>query len=81
MCKSDASMLSMVCVDCTCACSKKPFPVFLMQVPMSLSHKDFTILLLGMHSPNHHQINDAKWGIFNASVLLKEHGQPLLLQN
>ena len=41
---------------------------------MSLGHKSL-ILLLGMRSCNEHE-KIPKWGIFNASVLLNEHGHP-----
>ena len=46
-----------------------------MRVLMSLGHKNL-ILLLGMHSYNEHE-KMPKWGIFNASVLLNEHGHLL----
>ena len=41
---------------------------------MSLGHKNL-ILLLGMRSCNEHE-KMPKWVIFNASVLLNEHGHP-----
>ena len=44
---------------------------------MSLGHKSL-ILLLGMRSCNEHE-KMQKWGIFNASVLLNEHGHPTFL--
>ena len=47
----------------------------LMCVPMSLGHK-ISQLLLGMRSSNKHKIMP-KWGIFNVSVLVNEHGRPL----
>ena len=50
-----------------------------MHVLKSLGHKNFQ-LLLGMRSSNKHEII-LKWGIFNASVLLNEHGTPFLFQN
>ena len=51
-----------------------------MRVFMSLGHKNL-ILLLGMRSCNEHE-KMPKWGIFNASVLLNEHGHPpFLFQN
>ena len=57
------------CIDCS-----------LMRVFMSLGHKNL-ILLLGMRSCNEHE-KMPKWGIFNASVLLNEHGHPpFLFQN
>ena len=46
---------------------------------LSLGHKDLQ-LLLGMRSCNMHQIM-LKWGIFNASVLLDEHGHPIFFWN
>ena len=57
------------CIDCS-----------LMRVFMSLGHKNL-ILLLGIRSCNEHE-KIAKWGIFNVSVLLNEHGHPpFLFQN
>ena len=51
-----------------------------MDVYMSLSHQNL-ILLLGMGSCNEHE-KMRKRGIFNASVLLNEHGHPpFLFQN
>ncbi len=51
-----------------------------MHVLKSLGHKNFQ-LLLGMRSSNKHLII-LKWGIFNVSVLLNEHGHPpFLFQN
>ena len=51
-----------------------------MRVFMSLGHKNL-ILLLGMRFCNEHE-KMPKWGIFNASVLLNEHGHPpFLFQN
>ena len=46
-----------------------------MRVFMSLGHKNL-ILLLGMRSCNEYE-KMPKWGIFNAPVLLNEHGHPL----
>ena len=45
-----------------------------MHVLISLGHKNLQ-LLLGMRSPNKHQIM-LKWGIFNASVLVNGMGTP-----
>ena len=57
------------CIDCS-----------LMRVFTSLGLKNL-ILLLGMRSCNEHG-KMPKWGIFNASVLLNEHGHPpFLFQN
>ena len=47
---------------------------FVMRVLMSLGHKK-SMLLLGMRSCNGNE-KIPKWGIFNASVLLNEHGHP-----
>ena len=47
----------------------------LMRVIMSLGHK-ILYLSLGMCYSNKHKIMP-KWGIFNVSVLLNEHGHPL----
>ena len=51
-----------------------------MRVLMNFGHKDFALssVLLGMHSSNKHYVMP-KWGIFNASVLLNEHGHPLFI--
>ena len=49
----------------------------LMHVLVSLGHKNLQ-LLLGIHSLNKPYIM-LKWGIFNASVLVNEHGHPLFL--
>ena len=46
-----------------------------MRVLKTLGHKDLK-LFLGMCSSNKHQIMP-KWGIFNALVLLNEHGHPI----
>ena len=54
----------------------------LLHVLVSLGHKNLQ-LLLGMRSSqaNKHQIM-LKWGVFNVSVLLNEHGHPpFLFQN
>jgi len=45
-----------------------------MHVLKSLGHKNLQ-LLLGMRSSNMHK-TILKWGIFNASLLLNEHGHP-----
>ena len=51
-----------------------------MRVFTSLGHKNL-ILLRGLRSCNEHG-KMPKWGIFNASVLLNEHGHPpFLFQN
>ena len=51
-----------------------------MRVCMRLGDKNL-ILLLGMRSCNEHG-KMPKWGIFNAPVLLNEHGHPpFLFQN
>ena len=47
----------------------------LMHVLIRLGHKNLQ-LLFEMPSPNKHKIM-LKWGIFNASVLVNEHGHPL----
>ena len=61
-------------------CPTQHIDCSLMHDLISLSHKNFQ-LLLGMYSSNKHQIM-FKWGIFNASVLLNEHGHPhFLFQN
>ena len=61
-------------------CPTQHIDCSLMHVLISLSHKNFQ-LLLGMCSSNKHQIM-FKWSIFNASVLLNEHGHPhFLFQN
>ena len=54
-------------------CPTQRFHCSLMHVLKSLGHKNLQ-LLLGMRSSNKHSIM-LKWGIFNASVLLNEHGQ------
>ena len=52
----------------------------LVRVPMNLGHKILQ-LLLGMPSSNKHKIMP-KWGIFNVSLLINEHGHlPFLFQN
>ena len=48
-----------------------------MRVFMCLGHKNL-ILLREMRSCNEHE-KMPKWGIFNASVLLNEHGHPPFL--
>ena len=48
-----------------------------MRVLMGLGHKNL-ILLLGMRSCSEHEKN-AKWGIFNTSVLLNENEHPLFI--
>ena len=45
-----------------------------MRFSMSLGH-EISQLLLGMRSSNKHKIMP-KWGIFNVSELLNEHGHP-----
>ena len=54
------------CIDCS-----------LMRVFMSPGHKNL-MLLLGMRSCDEPE-KMSKWGIFDASVLLNEHGRPPFL--